>query len=73
MIKFRLDSCKQGFFENCTSDPAKAPEARMRMWVALQQCKEVGKIRHLGVSNFARKHIEGMVKDSRLVGSCHGG
>ena len=44
----------------------------MRMWEALQLCKEEGKIRHLGVSNFARKHIEGMVKDPRLVGSCHG-
>ena len=41
----------------------------MRMWEALQLCQGEGKIRHLGVSNFARKHIEGMVKDPRLVGS----
>ena len=44
----------------------------MTMWEALQGCQREGKIRHLGVSNFARKHIEGLVKDPRLVGSCHG-
>jgi len=53
------------FFENCTSDPASAPEVRMAMWEALQLCQREGKIRHIGVSNFARKHIEGMLRDPR--------
>jgi len=54
-----------GFFENCTSDPVRAPEVRMAMWEALQLCQKEGKIKHLGVSNFARKHIEGLLKDPR--------
>ena len=39
----------------------------MAMWEALQLCQKEGKIKHLGVSNFARKHIEGLLKDPRLV------
>ena len=39
----------------------------MAMWEALQLCQREGKIRHIGVSNFARKHIEGMLRDPRLV------
>ena len=39
----------------------------MTMWEALQLCQREGKVRHIGVSNFARKHIEGMLWDPRLV------
>ena len=37
------------------------------MWEAFQLCHKEGKIKHIGVSNFARKHIEALVKDPRLV------
>lgn len=39
----------------------------MTMWEALQLCQKEGKIRHIGVSNFARRHIEGMIRDPRWV------
>ena len=42
-------------------------EVRMVMWEALQLCHKEGKIKHIGVSNFARKHIEGLVKDPRYI------
>ena len=44
----------------------------MTMWEALQLCQREGKVRHIGVSNFARKHIEGMLRDPRsvLVAAC---
>ena len=46
-------------------DPVRAPEVRIAMWQALQKCVEAGKIKHLGVSNFGRSHIEALVNDPR--------
>ena len=53
------------FFSAITSDPVRAPEARIVMWEALQKCKQDGMIRHIGVSNFNRQHIEKLVHDPR--------
>ena len=48
-----------------SSDPVRAPEVRIAMWQVLQKCVEAGKIKHLGVSNFGRLHIESLVNDAR--------
>ena len=56
---------KSVFFSSITSDPVRAPEARMVMWEALQKCQQEGKVRHIGVSNFNRHHIEMLVQDPR--------
>ena len=50
-----------------TSDPEKAPEVRMTIWQALQNCVEMGKVKHLGLSNFGVSHIDALVKDPK----CH--
>jgi len=52
-------------FENVPSTPKESHEARLNMWQAFQKCREDGKIKHLGVSNFCRNHIEQMLQDSR--------
>ena len=56
-----------GFFSSLPSDPERAPEVRMVMWEALQECLKDGKIKHIGVSNFNRHHIETMLLDQRRV------
>ena len=56
---------KSVFFSSITSDPVRAPEARMVTWEALQKCQQEGKVRHIGVSNFNRHHIETLVLDPR--------
>ena len=61
----KTDKKDPAFFASISSDPKRAPEARMIMWEALQKCRQDGKIRHIGVSNFSRKHIEQMVQDPR--------
>ena len=61
----KTDKADPAFFAPISSDPERAPEARMIMWEALQQCIKDGKVRHIGVSNFCRKHIEKMVQDPR--------
>ena len=57
------------FYSACITSkkPERAPEARMAMWTALQKCVKAGKVRHIGVSNFNRDHIEKMVNDPRFV------
>merc|ERR1712001_14430 len=48
-----------------TSDPHRAPEVRITIWQALQNCVKTGKLKHIGVSNFGRSHIEALVNDPR--------
>ena len=52
-------------FANIPKDPQKIAEARMEMWDALQVCQQEGKIKHIGVSNFNRHHIEQLIKNPR--------
>ena len=40
-------------------------EARIEIWEALQFCQKEGKIKHIGVSNFTRYHIEQLIKNPR--------
>ena len=40
-------------------------EARIELWEALQFCQNEGKIRHIGVSNFTRYHVEQLIKNPR--------
>lgn len=61
----KTDKADPAFFAPISSDPERAPEARIIMWEALQKCILDGKVRHIGVSNFCRKHIEKMVQDPR--------
>ena len=56
---------KQEKFANIPRDAEKMAEARMEMWDALQECKKEGKVRHIGVSNFNRYHIEQLIKNPR--------
>ena len=56
---------KSVFFSSLTSDPERAPEARVVMWEGLQKCQQDGKIRHIGVSNFNRDHIQKLTQDPR--------
>ena len=39
----------------------------MTIWQALQDCVKMGKVKHLGVSNFGRSHIEALVNDPRYI------
>ena len=52
-------------FANIPRDPKEIAEARMQMWEALQKCQNEGKIKHLGVSNFTRHHIEELINNPR--------
>lgn len=61
----KTDKADPAFFAPISSDPERAPEARMIMWEALQKCVQDGKVKHIGVSNFCRMHIEKMVQDPR--------
>jgi diketogulonate reductase-like aldo/keto reductase len=47
------------------NDPDTNAEGRMEMWDALQTCQEKGKIKHIGISNFTRHHIEQLLKNPR--------
>ena len=47
------------------NDAKKNAEARMEMWEALQFCQTEGKIKHIGVSNFTRVHLETLINDPR--------
>ena len=55
------------FYAPCITSkkPYRAPEARMVMWTALQKCVTAGKVKHIGISNFIRQHIEQIVNDPR--------
>ena len=47
------------------NDPDINAESRIEMWDALQTCQQKGKIKHIGVSNFTRIHIERLLKNPR--------
>ena len=38
---------------------------RLELWDALQECRKHGSIKHIGVSNFTRRHIEEQVASKR--------
>ena len=40
-------------------------EARIGLWEALQFCQKKGKIKHIGVSNFTRFHMEQLIRNPR--------
>ena len=40
-------------------------EARIVMWEALQFCQKQGKVKHIGLSNYSRNHIEQMIDNPR--------
>lgn len=40
-------------------------EARIVMWEALQFCQKQGKVKHIGLSNYNRHHIEQMISNPR--------
>ena len=40
-------------------------EARIEIWTALQIGRQNGMIKHIGVSNFTRRHIEELISNSR--------
>jgi len=52
-------------FINIPREEKEIAEARMQMWEAFQECQKQGKIKHLGVSNFTRHHIEGLINNPR--------
>ena len=38
---------------------------RLELWEALQECRKNGSIKHIGVSNFSRHHIEELIESKR--------
>ena len=40
-------------------------KARLELWESLQICRKSGTIKHIGVSNFSRKHIEELISSKR--------
>merc|ERR1712241_1035312 len=48
-----------------SNDPIKNAEGRIEMWEALQFCQKEAKIRHIGVSNFTRHHLETLIRNPR--------
>ena len=40
-------------------------EARIVMWDALQFCQKEGKVKHIGISNYNRNHIEQLIMNPR--------
>ena len=52
-------------FCNIPREASKMAEARIEMWEALQVCRKDGKVKHIGVSNFTRNHIEQLLKNPR--------
>ena len=40
-------------------------EARLDLWESLQICRKNGTIKHIGVSNFTRNHIEELIGSTR--------
>ena len=42
-------------------------EVRSRVWDALQDCLQAGKVRHIGVSNFTRQHLNQLMGHPRYV------
>ena len=47
------------------NDPKNNAEARIEMWEALQYCQKEGKLKHIGVSNFTKVHLESLISDPR--------
>ena len=47
--------------------PEDLKEARIAMWEALQDLKNQGKIKDIGVSNFTRFHLEQLIANPRCV------
>ena len=47
------------------NDPKANADGIMEMWEALQACQEENKIKHIGVSNFTRRHIERLIKNPK--------
>lgn len=63
---FTRQSCKtQEQFDSLPRTPEAAKRARLEVWRAFQDAKKNGKVKHLGVSNFARKHLQQIVEDPR--------
>jgi len=52
-------------FETMPSIPENFQEVRITLWEALQKCHDEGKVKHLGLSNFCRHHIETLLQDPR--------
>lgn len=48
-----------------SNDPKVNEESRIEMWDALQACQKEGKIKHIGVSNFTRRHLEQLINNPR--------
>ena len=61
---FRAEEKPERFL-NIPRDADGIAEARMQMWEALQECQKVGKVKHIGVSNFTRHHIEQLIGNPR--------
>ena len=62
---FKPKRANSNAFSNIPIDPKEIAEVRMTMWEALQLCQKSGKVKHIGVSNFNRHHIEQLVKNPR--------
>lgn len=53
-------------WEGVPKTPKAAQKGRMAVWAVLQKMKEEGKVRHLGVSNYTRRHLRLLAEDNQL-------
>ena len=51
--------------EDVPRDPDSTKESRIQQWLGMQELKKQGKVKHIGVSNFTRKHLDQLIKDPR--------
>ena len=48
-------------------DQQSARELRVQIWMALQELKQQGKAKNIGVANYGREHLEPLIKDPRFI------
>lgn len=51
--------------------PNKGPQARERMWAALERLHAEGKAKHIGVSNYGVRHLEEVLKYAKVKPVCN--
>jgi diketogulonate reductase-like aldo/keto reductase len=65
---FTKQACRsQEEFDALPRTPEGAKRARVEVWRAFQDSKKKRKVKHLGVSNFTRFHLEQIINDPRYV------
>lgn len=65
MIHYPGNSSASPKTKEDSNDPEANANGIIEMWKALRACQVEGKIKHIGVSNFTRRHIERLIKSPK--------